>query len=195
MATVPESTTLHIKNMVCDRCIRVVREELEGLGLTVADVQLGRAEVLPPATGLDLSEVNRTLEANGFELLQDHQTQLVNRIKTTILDLIHSDGLEELHFNYSYYISQNIGRSYSYLSSLFSQVENLTIEKYFILQKIEKVKELLVYDELTLSEIAYRLGYSSSQHLSGQFKVVTGLTPTAFRHGKGKRRPLDQVEP
>lgn len=179
--------------MVCDRCIRVVREELEGLGLTVADVQLGRAEVLPPATGLDLQAVSRTLETNGFELLQDLQAQLVDRIKTTILDLVHSDGLEELHFNYSYYISQKVGRSYSYLSALFSQVENLTIEKYFILQKIEKVKELLVYDELTLSEIAYRLGYSSPQHLSGQFKAVTGLTPTAFRSGKGKRRPLDQV--
>ncbi len=188
-----ESTVLYIKNMVCDRCIRVVREELEGLGLTVADVQLGRAEVLPPATGLDLEEVSQTLETNGFALLQDLQAQMVDRIKTSILDLIHSDGLEELHFNYSYYISQQVGRSYSYLSSLFSQVENLTIEKYFILLKIEKVKELLVYDELTLSEIAYRLGYSSPQHLSGQFKAVTGLTPTAFRRGKGKRRPLDQV--
>lgn len=187
------TTTLHIKNMVCDRCIRVVREELEGLGLTVADVQLGHAEVLSPATGLDLNAVSRTLEASGFKLLQDHQAQLVERIKTTILDLIHSGGLEELHLNYSDYISRQVGRSYSYLSTLFSQVENLTIEKYLILQKIEKTKELLVYDELTLTEIAYRLGYSSPQHLSGQFKAVTGLTPTAFRHGKAKRRPLDQV--
>ncbi len=181
--------------MVCDRCIRVVREELESLGLSVAEIQLGRAVVMTPETGLDLGAVSRTLETNGFELLHDHQAQLVDRIKTAILDLIHSDGLEELHFNYSYYISQQVGRSYSYLSSLFSQVENLTIEKYFILQKIEKVKELLIYDELTLSEIAYRLGYSSPQHLSGQFKAVTGLTPTAFRRGKAKRRPLDRVAP
>ncbi len=191
----PESTTLHIKNMVCDRCIRVVREELEGLGLTVADVQLGRAEVLPPATGLDLDAVRYTLETNGFELLQDRQAQLVDRIKTTIIDLIRSGGLEELHLNYSDYISRQVGRSYSYLSTLFSQVENLTIEKYLIIQKIEKTKELLIYDELTLSEISYRLGYSSPQHLSGQFKAVTGLTPTAFRRGKAKRRPLDQVGP
>ncbi len=189
----PESTTLHIKNMVCDRCIRVVREELEDLDLTVVEMQLGRAVVMTPEAGLDLDEVNRTLEADGFELLQDHQTQLVERIKTTILDLVHSGDLEELHFKYSYYISQKVGRSYSYLSTLFSQVENLTIEKYLILQKIEKTKELLIYDELTLSEIAYRLGYSSPQHLSGQFKAVTGLTPTAFRRGKGKRHPLDQV--
>ena len=193
VAQVAESTTLHIKNMVCDRCIRVVREELEHLGLCVVEMQLGRVVVMTPEAGLDLDAVSRTLEANGFELLQDQQAQLVERIKTTILDLIHSGGLEELHLNYSDYISRQVGRSYSYLSALFSQVENLTIEKYLILQKIEKTKELLVYDELTLSEIAYRLGYSSPQYLSGQFKAVTGLTPTAFRSGKAKRRPLDHV--
>ena len=193
MAAAKVTTTLHIKNMVCDRCIRVVREELERLGITVAAVQLGRAEVTAPEDGLDLAAVGRTLATNGFELLQNHQAQLVERIKTTILDLIHSGGLEELPFNYSHYIARRVGRSYNYLSTLFSQVENLTIEKFIILQKIEKTKELLIYDEFTLSEIAYRLGYSSSQHLSGQFKAVTGLTPTAFRRGKGKRRPLDQL--
>ncbi|MEE9466493.1 MAG: AraC family transcriptional regulator [Candidatus Neomarinimicrobiota bacterium] len=190
------STTLHIKNMVCDRCVRVVREELEGIGFQVLDVRLGSADVQSSAESLDLEMVRDVLDASGFDLLHDRQAQLVSQIKAAILELVHGGGLEEMNRNFSDYLARNVGRSYSYLSKLFSDLEQITIEKYIILQKIEKVKELLVYDELSLSEIAYMLGYSSTQHLSGQFKTVTGLTPTAFRHDKaGRRRPLDRVKP
>ena len=191
-----ESTTLHIKNMVCDRCIRVVREELEGIGLQVLDVRLGHAEVQSSVETLDLEMVRGVLDASGFDLLHDRQAQLVSQIKAAIIELIQGGGLEEMKINFSDYLAHKVGRSYSYLSKLFSDLEQITIEKHIILQKIEKVKELLVYDELSLSEIAYRLGYSSTQHLSGQFKTVTGLTPSAFRQDKaGRRRPLDRVEP
>jgi AraC-like DNA-binding protein len=189
-----ETTTVLIKNMVCDRCIKVVREELEKLNVTVLDVQLGKALVLEPPGGLDLSAVERVLQANGFELLVEKKAQLVEKIKTAIIDLIYSDRLESLHLNLSDFLTERIGKDYPYLSTLFSTMGGVTIEKYFILQKIERVKELLIYDELTLSEIAYKLGYSSVQHLSSQFKKVTGMTPTQFKKLRiAERRSLDQV--
>jgi len=184
---------LHIKNMVCDRCIRVVKEELEKLGLVVKDVKLGRVIIGNPEN-IDIDQVAQVLQENDFELLVEKKARLVEKIKMLIIELVQSGDLEFMNINLSDYLSSKIGHDYAYLSGLFSAVESITIEKYFILQKIEKVKEYLVYDENTLSEISYRLGYSSVQHLSSQFKKVTGFTPTQFKRLKRRdRRSLDKV--
>lgn len=185
---------LHIKNMVCDRCIKVVGEELEKLGLEVLQVDLGKVKLEKEIQPEQLQSIKNLLLKNGFELIVGKNSQLIEQIKTLIIQLIHRDRSNTLNINYSQYLAENIGKDYSYLSNLFSSVENITIEKYIILQKIERVKELLVYDEQTLSEIAYLLGYSSVQHLSSQFKKVTGLTPSHFKKIKNlKRKPLDQL--
>ena len=185
---------LHIKNMVCNRCIKVVKEELEEIDLNVKDIKLGEV-VVESAKQIDLEKVKEVLEKNGFELLEDKNVKLIDRIKTIIIELIHHNKKSEaLKENYSEYISKEIGKDYSYISHLFSSVENITIEKYIIHQKIEKVKELLVYGELTLGEISYQLGYSSVGHLSSQFKQVTGMSPSDFKKMKSKdRTPLDEV--
>jgi AraC-like DNA-binding protein len=183
-----------IKNMVCERCIRVVRDELSALGLAVVKVELGKAIIDDTSGSPDMDKVRAILHQNGFDLLEDQKAQLVDRIKTHILDLIYHDRLEYLQQNVSESIAREIGRNYQYLSTLFSEVVGITIEKYFILQKIERIKELLAYNELTISEIAHRLGYSSVQHLSNQFKTITGLSPSHFKQlGIHRRNPLDQV--
>ncbi|NHZ87073.1 MAG: helix-turn-helix domain-containing protein [Planctomycetia bacterium] len=167
--------------MVCSRCIRVVKEELEKLGYRTTVEQLGLAIIEHSEVKPDLVEIAQTLEQNGFDLLVDKNAEIVENIKTIIIDLIYQDGLEEMNINLSDYLGQKLSHDYSYLSTLFSLVESITIEKYFILQKIERVRELLIYDELTLSEIAYRLGYSSVQYLSNQFKNSTGMNPSQFK--------------
>lgn len=189
------TTTLHIKNMVCDRCIKVVGEELHRLGLDVRSVTLGEAVVSAKDGELDVKKIRETLETNGFELLNNKQSQIVERIKNAIIKLVHyNHDQKQLKLNQSKYISKEVGLEYHYLSSLFSSTEGITIEKFIILQKIERVKELLKYDELTLSEIAYKMGYSSVQHLSNQFKQVTGFSPSHFKNLKSeKRKPLDKV--
>ncbi len=185
---------VYIKNMVCDRCIRVVREELEKLGLKVERVELGKAEVAADSATTDLEAVKRVLKENGFEYLEDRKAQSVEQMKTLIIELIRSDKLEHMDVNLSEYLAKQLGKNYHYLSGLFSSVMSMTIERYVILQKIERVKELLAYKELSLSEIAYRLGYSSVQHLSTQFKTVTGLSPSHFKGLTfAKRKSLDHV--
>ncbi|HEY8402715.1 MAG TPA: AraC family transcriptional regulator [Cytophagaceae bacterium] len=186
-------THLYIKNMVCNRCIKVVKEELEKLDLTVTDIQLGEA-VVTSENAPDLSKVKEVLEENGFELLEDKKIKIVEKIKALIVEMVHYKESGEIKTNHSDYLAQELGKDYHYLSSLFSSIENITIEKYIILQKIEKVKELLVYNELTLSEIAYALGYSSVAYLSNQFKQVTGFTPSEFKKLKNHhRKALDKV--
>ncbi|WP_266365198.1 helix-turn-helix domain-containing protein [Tellurirhabdus rosea] len=186
---------LGVKHMVCDRCKRVVREELEKLGLDVQQVDLGEVTVAGEPDESQLVAVRQILEANGFELLDDRRSVLVEQIKRVIINEIHHDRRDRPeHQNLSDYLAQKLGYDYSYLSHLFSSVEAMTIEKYVIAQKIEKVKEYLAYNELSLSEIAWRLGYSSSQHLSNQFRQVVGMTPGAFRkEGLPLRRSLDAV--
>ncbi len=189
-----DKVIIHVKNMVCDRCIRVVKEELESLGLIVNDIQLGTVNITNPENSLDYDAIAKVLSENGFELLVGKKARMVEKIKTAIIELVHSDELENMDVNLSDYITGKVGKDYPYLSNLFSSIESITIEKYFIFQKIERVKELLVYDELSLSEIAYRLGYSSVQHLSNQFKKITGLTPSYFKKLKEiKRSSLDKV--
>ncbi|MFQ6609274.1 MAG: helix-turn-helix domain-containing protein [Fidelibacterota bacterium] len=185
---------IYIKNMVCDRCIRVVKEEFENLGLVVDNIKLGQVTIANPESIKDIQTIEKMLLKNGFEILKDSKAQTIENIKTEIIKLIQSDEMEELNINVSDYISEKVGRDYPYLSHLFSSVESITIEKYFILQRIERVKELLVYNELSLTEIAYKLGYSNVQYLSNQFKKITGLSPSHFKQLKrNQRKTLDNV--
>ncbi|MEZ4887480.1 MAG: AraC family transcriptional regulator [Chitinophagales bacterium] len=187
--------TLHIKNMVCPRCIRVVREELLQLGLEVGTVSLGEAEVkAPKGQMLDVHLIGNTLQENGFELVKDRNTQLVEDVKRTIIDIVHHAKQFNLSVKNSDYIAEKVGLSYSSLSRLFSKQEGLTIEKYIILQKIEKVKELLEYEELTLSQIADKLGYSSVQHLSNQFRKEVGMSVSAYKESpESLRKSISDV--
>ena len=187
--------TLHIKNMVCNRCIKVVKEELEKLGLIVNHINLGEAAIYSENKNIPFEEIKKFLSENGFELIDDKNAKLIERIKVLIINKVHHSKNDLEKFNFSEFISKETGMNYNHLSSLFSSLQGTTIEKFIIHQKIEKVKELLAYDELTLSEISYRLGYSSVQHLSNQFKQVTGLNPSFFKKLKEqKRTPIDQVK-
>ncbi|HYG40423.1 MAG TPA: AraC family transcriptional regulator [Cytophagales bacterium] len=190
-----ENTQLHIKNMVCNRCITVVKDELEKLGLHVEKINLGEVVLGEHEEEVDRAKIVEALTKHGFQLLDDKKSLIIEKIKTTVIELIHhQEKAGGSNFNFSYLIEEKVGMDYTYLSSLFSTLEGVTLEKYIINQKVEKVKELLVYGELNLSEIAYQMGYSSVQHLSTQFKKVTGLTPSHFKKIKeSKRLPLDEV--
>lgn len=173
---------LTIRNMVCDRCIRVVREELGKLGLDVRSVVLGEAVIAPGQHQLDLERIRSVLRSAGFDIVDDRKAKIVEKIKTAVIRLIHhNEKTKQIEINFSEYLAEEVNADYHHISSLFSSIEGITIEKYVILQKIERVKELLKYGELTLSEIAYQMEYSSVAHLSSQFKKVTGMTPTAFK--------------
>ena len=183
---------LYIKNMVCHRCVLAVEQELKKQGIT-ARVDLGEVETTDDIPKEKLEQFGRAISALGFELLDNSKNQLIEKIKNVIIQHVHHSGEDRKH-KFSEMLSKALQKDYSYLSGLFSEVEGITIEKYIINQKIEKVKELLVYDQLSLSEIAYELGYSSVAHLSGQFKKVTGMTPSQFKKmGENRRRPIDQV--
>ena len=192
--TVPNSeNTLHIKNMVCNRCIMVVRNQLEQLGLHPLSVELGIAVLPDTVTDEVYQSVKASLEPFGFELIDDKKSQTTERIKDAIIELVHYND-NDLKVNLSDYLAAKLHREYSALSKLFSEVTDTTIEKYLIAQKIERAKELLVYGELSLNEIADKLNYSSAAYLSSQFKSVTGLTPSYFKKIKAnKRKPLDEV--
>ena len=178
---------IYIKNMVCSRCKLVVKSELEKLGLNILSVELGEAEIINSLDEKQKELVVKKLEQFGFEVIDDKRSRLIEQIKTIIIELVHHNQ-EGIKTNLSDFISEKLSLDYNYLSNLFSEVEGITVEKYFILQRIEKVKELLVYDEMNLSEIAYRLNYSSVAYLSNQFKKITGFTPTYFKQLKEKKR-------
>lgn len=173
--------------MVCSRCKMAVKAELEKAGLHPVTVELGEIEIKEEPTPEILQELNNSLKNIGFEIIDDRKSRMIEKIKNVIIELIHHSD-ENISVNLSEYISQKLHYDYSYLSNLFSEVEGITIEKYFIGQRIEKVKELLKYDELTLSEIAFRLGYSSVAYLSNQFKKQTGLTPSFYKTMKQNSR-------
>lgn len=187
------SHVLHIKNMVCPRCITAVRNCLESLGLHPQSVELGTA-ILDETPDENLRRrVDEALSTLGFKLLDDPRTQLTEQIKNAVIELVHYRD-EPIKINFSQHLADRLHRDYSQLSKLFSETTGMTLEKYVIAQKIERAKELLTYDELTLSEIADQLGYSSTAYLSTQFKSVTGLTPTDFKKGKGnQRKALNEV--
>ena len=186
-------TTLFIKNMVCNRCIMVVQNELDKLGFDVMNIKLGEVMLAKEPTPEEKSNLDKVLVPLGFEIIDDKKSRIIEQIKNIIIDLVHHQD-NDSKTNLSDVLSSKLHHNYNYLSNLFSEVEGTTIEKYFIAQKIEKVKELLVYDELSLSEIAFRLNYSSVAYLSNQFKKVTGLTPSHFKQIKvDKRKPLDSL--
>jgi AraC-like DNA-binding protein len=171
---------LQIKNMECNCCIRVVEDELTKLGLHCKTVELGRAEIKETITEVNLKLIDTTLRNTGLELMCDSKAFLVERVKKIIHKLIYlSDGLPKQ--NISDYICKQVNHAYPYLSFLFSSTVGVNIEKYIIAEKVERIKELLVYNKLSLNEIAFKLNYSSVAHLSNQFKKVTGMTPTFYR--------------
>ena len=186
---------LLIKNMVCDRCVRVVHEELEKLGLSIKSVELGYVKLASTPTDFQLKQIQEILHKAGFELIQNSQIALVEQIKRLIINEIHySKNEKKSNQNFSDFLSQKLEHDYSFLSSLFSSIEHITIEKYIISQKIERAKELLFNGELSISEIAWRLEYSSVAHLSNQFKQLVGITPSAFKQQNFKNRTsLDEI--
>lgn len=187
-------TILHIKNMVCDRCISTVKSELEKLGYVPEEVTLGKAVLKEEPDEEGREKIAVVLEASGFELIRDKDHQITEQIKNLIVKMVHYDPEALGRLNYSDYLEKETGIPYKKLSSLFSGIELLTIEKYIILQRVELVKELISYNEDTFSEIAWKTGYSSVHHLSSQFKSITGLTPSAFRKLAGKKRKsLDEI--
>lgn len=171
----------------------VVKSELEKLGISPASIILGEVTLSGGLSPEQKDALSKKLEYLGFALIDDKRARLIEQIKNAIIELVHYNN-NDLKVNLSDYISEKLHHDYNYISNLFSEIEGTTIEKYFIAQKIERVKELLVYDELTLNEIAFKLNYSSVAHLSSQFKKVTGLTPSHFKQIKtNKRKPLDEV--
>jgi AraC family transcriptional regulator len=187
-------TPLYVKNMVCDRCILVVRQELDKLHLNYKNIQLGEVELTGQPGQDKLNALEVQLNMLGFELLDDKKTKTVEKIKSSLIQYIQGTAAGELNKKLSVLLSEKLKLDYHYISGLFSSIEGMTIENYVILQRIEKAKELLMYAELTLSEIADKLGYSSVQHLSQQFKKTTGLTPSHFKNlKKNMRIPLDKL--
>ena len=174
--------------MVCARCIKTVTGLFQRAGADIQNVRLGTVETRNDLDNEQLNNIRKNLLEEGFELLDDQKTKLIEKIKNEIIALVHYGELDEMKVNLSTYLTSKLHKDYNYLSNLFSSVENTTIEQYFILQKIEKVKELLVYDELSLSQIAFKLGYSSVAHLSNQFKKITGFTPSEFKKLKDHHR-------
>ena len=183
---------LYIKNMVCNRCILVVKQELQKMNIDNCNISLGEVETRTELTQSQIDELASILAALGFELLDNSKQQLIEKMKNIIINQIHHSD-DEKHQNFSNILSGSLHKDYSYLSKLFSEVEGITIEKFIINHKVEKIKELIIYDEQSLSEIAYKLNYSSVAHLSNQFKKVTGLTPTHFKKVGEKRKPLDKI--
>jgi len=180
---------LFIRNMVCLRCKMAVKEELTKLGLHLVSIELGEAEITEKISIAQHDQLNIALMRSGLELMDDKKSVLIQQIKTVIIELVHSSK-EPLLIKFSEFLSQKLNHDYTYLANLFSEVQGSTIEKFYITHKIERVKELLIYDELNLTEIAYLMHYSSVSHLSTQFKKVTGLTPTHFKQLRIKRRSL-----
>ena len=184
---------LFVKNMVCDRCTMAVKRELDANKIAYRNVELGEIELAQEISDKKLHQFSTNLSRLGFELIEDRNARTISKIKTSVIELVRNTV--DLHkVKLSAYVSEKLHKDYDSLSALFSGVEGITLEKHFIEQKIERVKELLVYDELTLSQIAAELGYSSVNHLSTQFKKTTGLTPTHFKKiGAQKRKSLDKV--
>ena len=184
---------LHIKNMVCHRCINSIRDTLIAMDIPYNAIQLGEVELVKPLKESQKIAFSEQLQSLGFELLGSAESQLINAIKTYIVEMVHY-GKHTTDTNVSDALAKHLHKDYSALSKLFSKVEGITIEKYILHQKVEKVKELLSYGEQTISEIAFEMNYSSSAHLSNQFKKVTGMTPTQFKKLKtNTRKALDHI--
>jgi AraC-like DNA-binding protein len=178
---------IFIKNMVCIRCQMVVKAELEKLGVRYVDVLIGEANTVEDVSKEQLKKLDIALRKSGLQLMDDKRSILVEKIKSAVIELVHYTD-EQIKTNLSDFLSEKLNYDYTYLANLFSEVKGITVEKFYLTHKIERVKELIVYDELNLSEIAYKMHYSSVAHLSNQFKKITGLTPSHFKMLKNKRR-------
>ncbi len=179
--------------MVSNRCKMVVKEELKKLGFHFIFVDLGEIEIMEDLTARQLDQLRTALLDSGLELMDDKRAILIEKIKTVIVEMVH-DSNDLIKINHSDYISEKLKMDYTYLSNIFSEVKGTTIQQYIITHKIEKVKELIMYGELNLTEIAYQLNYSSVAHLSNQFKKITGLSPSHFKQLKDKRRsPIEEI--
>lgn len=189
-------TELYIKNMVCQRCVQVVEDLIRKQGLQVLEINMGVVKLAQKPEPHILAEIASSLRQHGFELLDSTRMRIIERLKNIIIQKIHHAENLDIKVNWSILLSDELNQDYNSLSTLFSSVEGITLEQYIIRQKIERVKELLFYDELNLSEISYKLGYSSVQHLSTQFKKITGQTPSKFklsREIEKVRKPLDSI--
>jgi len=179
--------TLYIKYMVSTRCKMLVKDELLRLGFHYVEVDMGSVELFENISTAQIEALKSKLLKSGLELMDDKRSILIEKIKSSIIEMIHN--AEELpKENFSVYLSEKLGYDYTYIANTFSEIKGMSIQQFIILHKIEKVKELLLYDELTLSEISYKLQYSSAAHLSNQFKKITGLTPSFFKQLKDKRK-------
>lgn len=179
--------------MVSNRCKVAVKEELKKLGLHYMLVDLGEVEIMENISDEVREQVKIGLLNSGFELIDDKRSVLIERIKNTIIEMIHHSN-EIVKTNFSIYLSEKLSYDYTYLANLFSEVQGTTIEQFIISHKIEKIKELIIYGELNITEIAWKMNYSSVAHLSNQFKKMTGLSPSHFKQLKEKRRsPIDEV--
>lgn len=184
---------LFIKNMVCQRCVMTVESTFHNLKIPFKEVSLGEVELESRLTNDELRKIEKDLNKAGFELIETRVNKVIEDIKQAVMEYLNL-GMDNENLKLSSFITKKIPYDYSYLSDLFSSVEGKTIEQFFILQRIEKVKELLVYDQLSLTEISYQTGFSSVHHLSSQFKKVTGLTPSHFKKiGAAKRKSLDSL--
>jgi len=184
---------IFIKNMVCNRCISSVKSILQKEGQDIKSIELGKVETFQELTSQQLSDLNSALKNEGFEILETSEKQSIEKIKNLLLEVVQSLNIPE-DFKISEFLSKKLHKEYSNISKLFSHSENVTLEQYFILLKIEKVKELLFYNEYSLTQIADLLGYKTVQHLSAQFKKVVGLNPTQFlKSRKTHRKPFDQI--
>lgn len=187
------STLLYIKNMVCDRCIMAVEQTLRNNGLEPLEVELGKARVEGNISTEQRDKLRSDLKNIGFELLDDKKLRTIEQIKTAIIQLVHYQD-NKSQVNLSTYLQDKLHQDYSSLSKLFSEYAAKTIERYYMEQRIERVKELITYNELSLSQIALKMNYSSVAYLSSQFKSITGMTPTQFKKIQGnKRKSLDEI--
>lgn len=179
--------------MVSNRCKLTVKEELKKLGLHFVIIQLGEVEVMENLSQEQRTELKTALLESGLDLMDDKRSVLVEKIKTAIIEMVHHSD-ENLKINFSDYLSKKLNHNYTYLANLFSEIQGITIEHFMIAHKVERIKELIMYDELNITEIAWKLNYSSVAHLSNQFKKVTGLSPSHFKQLKDKRRlPIEEI--
>ena len=184
---------LYIKYMVSVRCKMMVKDELKKLGLHFIVVDLGEVEIMEDLSPEQREELRLALLHSGLELMDDRKAVLIEKVKNLIIEMVHyADELPKV--NYSDYIAEKLNHDYTYLSNIFSEVKGITIQQFIIVHKIERIKELIIYDELNITEIAWKMNYSSVAHLSNQFKKVTGLTPSHFKQLKDKRRtPIEDI--
>lgn len=184
---------LAVKNMVCDRCILVVKQQLQAMDFDIKAIGLGWVEIGPEPSAEQLITIASDFKVVGFELIDDYKLRLIGQIKNIVVETVQHSDMSKMNINFSTLLAEKLQKTYSYLSNLFSEQEDNTIEHYIIQQKVEKIKELMEYGDLNLNEIAYKMGYSSSAHLSTQFKKITGFAPSQYQPEKTGRKALDQI--